>query len=65
VGGDPIDLALVALGSLGLLAAIASVAPHATPGSRRLALIGALFFCLQTALLDALVWPAWFRIQGG
>jgi hypothetical protein len=60
-----IDLALVGIGSLGLLAAIASATPHAAPGARRLALIGAFFFCLQTALLDALVWPAWFPHHGG
>ncbi len=57
-----IDLALVALGSLGLLAAIASAQPHSAPGRRRIALIGALFFCLQTVLLDALIWPAFFPV---
>ncbi len=57
-----IDLALVALGALGLMAAIASAQPHSAPGRRRLALLGALFFCLQTALLDALIWPAYFPV---
>ncbi len=57
-----VTLALVALGSLGLMAAIASAQPHSAPGRRRIALIGALFFCLQTALLDALIWPAYFPL---
>ena len=55
-------LALVGLGSLGLMGAIASAHPHAAPGARRAALIGALFFSLQTAVLDALVWPAFFPV---
>jgi hypothetical protein len=55
-----LDLAITGLASLALLAAIARVRPHEAPGARRLALVGAAFFCLQTALLDALVWPAWF-----
>jgi hypothetical protein len=53
-------LMLTGLGSLGLLAAIAMVQPCQGEGSRRLALLGCLFFCLQTAVLDALVWPAYF-----
>jgi hypothetical protein len=53
-------LALVGLGSLGLLAAVASAAPHDAPRARRLALAGCAFFSLQTAVLDALVWPAYF-----
>jgi hypothetical protein len=53
-------LALVAVGSLGLMAAIASAAPHSAPGARRLALAGTAVFSLQTAVLDALVWPAYF-----
>ena len=57
-----IDLALVGLGALGLMAAIASAQPHSAPGRRRIALIGAFFFCLQTALLDALIWPAYFPV---
>jgi len=57
-----IDLALVGLGSLGLMGAIASAQPPGAPGARRLALLGTLFFCLQTALLDALIWPAYFPV---
>ena len=57
-----VTLGLVGLGSLGLVAAIARVSPHSAPGSRRLALAGALAFSFQTALLDALVWPAYFPL---
>ena len=30
--------------------------------ARELALAGALAFCLQTAVLDAIVWPAYFPV---
>jgi hypothetical protein len=60
-----VSLALVGLGSLGLMAAIASAQPHSATGRRRIALIGTLFFSLQTALLDALIWPAFFPFHGG
>jgi len=55
-------LALVGTGSLGLMVAIASATPHDSPNVRRLALIGAAFFSLQTAVLDALIWPAFFPV---
>jgi len=53
-------LFVVGLASLALIAAIASAQPAGAPGARRWALIGAALFALQTALLDALVWPAYF-----
>jgi hypothetical protein len=53
-------LALVAAGSLGLVAAIASARPREARLARRVALAGALLFAFQTAVLDALVWPAFF-----
>jgi hypothetical protein len=53
-------LALVAAGSLGLLAALAFVRPRPRPALLALALAGAAAFCFQTAVLDALVWPAFF-----
>ncbi len=59
-----VTLALVGLGSLGLMAAVASAAPHGAARARRIALLGTLFFSLQTAVLDALVWPAYFPLQG-
>ncbi len=55
-----LDLALVAVGSLGLLVALLSLrAPMPAPG-RVLAAIGLVPFCLQTAMLDAVIWPAFF-----
>ena len=57
-----VTLALVALGSLGLTAAVASAVPHGAPRARRIALLGALFFSLQTAVLDALIWPVYFPV---
>jgi hypothetical protein len=53
-------LALVGVSSLALIWAIASVRPAGPGWARALALIGALAFAVQTALLDALVWPRYF-----
>ncbi len=55
-----IDLFLVALGSLGLVVAAATVEPCSSPAWRVAALLGLGFFCLQTVVLDAIVWPALF-----
>ena len=55
-------LGAVGIGSLGLLAAIIAVRPVSAPGARRLALVGSAAFCFQTAVMDALVWPAFFPI---
>jgi len=54
-----LDLALVGVGALGLLAALVSLGPDA-PRGRRLAILGLIPFCLQTVVLDGLVWPAYF-----
>ena len=53
-------LALVGIGSLGLLAALITLAPARPQTLRLLAIAGAVAFCVQTALLDATVWPAYF-----
>lgn len=53
-------LALVALGSLGLLASLLTLDPPRPKAAHRLAVIGAVMFCVQTVLLDALVWPTFF-----
>jgi hypothetical protein len=53
-------LGLVAFGSLGLLVALASAQPVSARSARGVALAGALAFAFQTAVLDALVWPAFF-----
>jgi len=54
-----IDLFLVAIGTLGLLFEVVSSSP-AKPWGRRLAILGLIPFSLQTVVLDALVWPAFF-----
>jgi hypothetical protein len=52
-----LDLWLVAAGSLALLATALRLAPT-LPGAWRVAApLGAGAFCVQTVLLDALVWP--------
>jgi hypothetical protein len=55
-------LALVALGSLGLVVAIATARPPEAPVSRAVAIAGAVAFSFQTAVLDAWVWPAYFPV---
>ena len=57
-----ITLAAVGVGSLGLLAALLAVRPSGAVGAWRLAVLGAAAFCIQTAVLDALVWPAFFPV---
>jgi hypothetical protein len=54
-----LDLALAALGSLGLLASLMAL-PSDAPRGRALAVIGLIPFCLQTVVLDALIWAALF-----
>jgi hypothetical protein len=51
-------LAAVAIGSLGLVAAL--LALRDPPPGRTLALTGLVPFCVQTAILDAIVWPLYF-----
>jgi hypothetical protein len=58
-----IRLCLAAVGgcSLALIAAVASAQPRAgTGGARVAAILGAIAFAVQTAVLDALVWPYYF-----
>jgi hypothetical protein len=50
----------VAIGSLALLTALPAARPRDNGWPFRLAIAGCLAFCLQTAILDALVWPAYF-----
>ena len=54
------DLFLVACGSLGLVLAAARVQPASSQAMRVAALVGLAFFCLQTVVLDALIWPAMY-----
>jgi hypothetical protein len=55
-------LALVGVGSLGLVAALASARPPDARAARAVALAGAGAFSFQTAVLDAWVWPAYFPV---
>jgi hypothetical protein len=54
-------LAIVALGSLAVSWALFS-ADAKTPWLRW-ARMGAVFFCLQTVLLDAIIWPRFFSVM--
>jgi len=53
-------LAIVGLGAIGLVVAIATAAPSEARLARAVAVAGALAFAFQTAVLDALVWTAYF-----
>jgi hypothetical protein len=58
-----VTLALVGIASLGLVAAVATARPVASGGGRAvraLAVTGSLAFAFQTAVLDAVVWTAYF-----
>jgi hypothetical protein len=55
-----LDLAVVGAASLGVLALVARARPPGSPLAWKAAVAGAVLFCVQTALLDALVWPAYF-----
>jgi len=53
-------LAIVGFASLGLIYALLKLNPRLPPFSYWLAVAGAIAFAVQTALLDALVWTAYF-----
>ena len=55
-------LALVGIGSVGVAAAVAVARPPGPRLARIAALAGAAAFVFQTAVLDALVWPAYFPL---
>lgn len=55
------DLLIVALASLALLLALLRVEPRPDRKAYRRALVGCALFCLQTVVLDAIVWSALFR----
>ena len=52
-----LDLFAVALGSLGLIAAAASLEPRPPGRLRTIAIVGAVAFSVQTVVLDAIIWP--------
>ena len=53
-------LLVVGAASLSLIGAVATAAPPGRQGFRVLAILGAGLFTFQTAVLDAVVWPAYF-----
>lgn len=53
-------LFLVGFGSVGLIYALLRLEPKQPAVSYWMAVAGAVAFAVQTALLDALVWPAYF-----
>jgi hypothetical protein len=57
-----IILIIVALASITLLIALLSLSPRLRIRSYYWAVIGSIFFCLQTALLDAAIWGSFFRL---
>lgn len=59
-----LTLVAVGIGSLGLLAGLVAVRPRSPSVPHKLAVAGSLAFCAQTAILDALVWPAYFPVHG-
>ena len=60
--GIRLVLALVGLGSVGLLLALLTWRPRRPAGAYLLAVAGSVAFCLQTAVLDLFVWTAFFPI---
>jgi hypothetical protein len=55
-------LAVVGVGSLMLVTALLRVQPSTPKFAYRLAVVGSVAFAFQTAVLDALVWPAYFPV---
>lgn len=60
--GIRLVLGIVGISSLALLWAVATVRPAGPTSARAAAVVGALAFTVQTALLDALVWPYYFPL---
>lgn len=57
-----IILILVAIFSLGLFAALLGTQPREPAWAHTPAVIGSIFFCIQTVILDAIVWGMSFRV---
>lgn len=55
-------LILVAAASLAMLGAMITLVPRKKTWHRRLPMIGNVFFCIQTVLLDAVVWGIFIRL---
>jgi hypothetical protein len=54
-------LLVVAAASLSLFVSLLKVEPREPLWAHRLALVGCVGFCIQTALLDAVIWASFFR----
>lgn len=54
-------LIIVGLASIFVLLALLSLKPSQPAWSYRLAVLGSIFFCIQTALLDAVIWGTYFH----
>lgn len=57
-------LAVAGLGSVGLVMALLGLRPRRPPAAYWLAVAGSVPFAVQTAVLDALLWPAFFPTGG-
>ena len=57
-----IDLAVVAAGALGLFYALWNIQPRHSALSHLIMLLACIGFCLQTVILDAIVWAFFFRV---
>jgi hypothetical protein len=55
-------LSVVGAASLGLCFALWKVRPPQPTWVYRLAVVGSMFFCIQTVILDAIVWGAFFQL---
>lgn len=62
--GIRLVLALVGLGSIGLLLALLALRPRRPATAYWLAVAGSVAFCVQTAVLDLFVWTSFFPVQG-
>ena len=58
-----VTLVIVGLASLALLGVLLSLHSSEASPVYWLAVAGSVFFCIQTAVLDAVVWTAYFRVQ--
>lgn len=56
-----LDLVLVAIGSLGLLFAVLATRPRPPTPRYIPAVVGSVALCLQTVILDAIVWSFYFH----
>ncbi|MDH3201109.1 MAG: hypothetical protein OEM15_09470 [Myxococcales bacterium] len=55
------DLFIVGIGAIGLIVSLFNLSPRPTGWAAVILVLALLFFALQTAFLDAFVWPAFFQ----